>query len=74
MDQRLFGEDGARILIAYRPEKAEEVRKHAAEAGVPVTELGTTGGSSLCIEGVLDVDVAHLREAWNNGFEEGVGL
>jgi phosphoribosylformylglycinamidine synthase subunit PurL len=29
-----------------------------------VTELGTTGGDSLSIDGVLDLRLAELRAAW----------
>ncbi|HZB19693.1 MAG TPA: hypothetical protein VE463_07620, partial [Blastococcus sp.] len=32
--------------------------------GVPVTELGTTGGDSLSVDGVLDLPLAELRAAW----------
>ena len=33
-------------------------------AGVPVTELGTTGGDALVVDGLLELPLAELRAAW----------
>jgi phosphoribosylformylglycinamidine synthase len=33
-------------------------------AGVRVTELGTTGGDLLAVEGLPDLPLAELRAAW----------
>ena len=40
------------------------MRAAAEAAGVPVTELGTTGGDALAVEGLLDLGLAELRAAW----------
>jgi phosphoribosylformylglycinamidine synthase len=39
----LYGEDGARAVISFRPEAAEMVRKLAAEHGVPLEVSGSVG-------------------------------
>jgi phosphoribosylformylglycinamidine synthase subunit PurL len=73
-DERLFGEDGARILVAYKPEDAEAVKAKAASHGTPLTEIGQTGGDRIEIAGLVDLPVAALRNRWETGFEDAVGL
>ena len=42
----------------------EAVRATAEWAGVAVTELGTTGGDGLAVDGVGELPLAELRAAW----------
>ena len=42
----------------------DPVRATAEWAGVPVTELGTTGGDVLAVEGVTELPLDGLRAAW----------
>jgi phosphoribosylformylglycinamidine synthase len=42
----------------------DAVRATAEWAGVPVTELGTTGGDALAVAGLLELPLAELRAAW----------
>jgi phosphoribosylformylglycinamidine synthase len=58
----LFSESGARAVVTTTDPDA--VRADAERAGVEVTELGTTGGDALVLEGVLDLPLAALRAAW----------
>ncbi|MDF2709476.1 MAG: purL, partial [Nonomuraea muscovyensis] len=58
----LFSESAARALVAVRPEAFEEFAALCARHDVPCYGLGTTGGSSLVVEGVLEVPVADLRD------------
>jgi phosphoribosylformylglycinamidine synthase len=58
----LFGESVARAVVTTADPAA--VRAAAEAAGVPVTELGTTGGDALAIAGLLELPLAELREAW----------
>jgi phosphoribosylformylglycinamidine synthase II len=58
----LFSESAARALVTTADPAA--VRAAAEAAGVPVTELGTTGGDVLAVDGVLDLGLAELRAAW----------
>jgi phosphoribosylformylglycinamidine synthase subunit PurL len=41
------------------------VRAAAERAGVAVTELGTTGGDALTVDGLLDLQIAVVRAAWS---------
>jgi phosphoribosylformylglycinamidine synthase len=58
----LFSESTARALITTSDPGAVKVT--ADWAGVPVTELGTTGGDALAVEGLLEFPLAELRAAW----------
>jgi phosphoribosylformylglycinamidine synthase len=58
----LFSESVARVVVTA--EDAAAVRAAADEAGVPVTELGRTGGHSLELTGLLGLSLDELRAAW----------
>jgi phosphoribosylformylglycinamidine synthase subunit PurL len=58
----LFSESTGRALVTTTDPKA--VKDTARWAGVPVTELGTTGGDTLALDGLLELPLAELRAAW----------
>jgi len=74
VDARLFGEDGARIVVAYDASNASAVKGIADKLGVALTEIGQTGGDRLVIADAIDVELTTLREGWENGFTDAVGL
>ncbi|MGJ4856224.1 phosphoribosylformylglycinamidine synthase subunit PurL [Labrys sp. La1] len=57
-----YGEDQARYVVALASEKAEAFAKAAADAGVPVTTLGTTGGNALILPEGRPILVSALSE------------
>jgi phosphoribosylformylglycinamidine synthase len=59
---QLFSESGARAVVTTTDPDA--VRATAEWAGVTVTELGTTAGDALVVDGVLELPLAELRAAW----------
>ncbi|RBY92377.1 phosphoribosylformylglycinamidine synthase subunit PurL [Blastococcus sp. TBT05-19] len=59
----LFSESTARVVITTSDPGG--VKTTAQWAGVRVTELGTTGGESLAIDGLLELPLAELRAAWS---------
>jgi phosphoribosylformylglycinamidine synthase len=59
----LFSESAARAIVTTSDPAS--VRAAAERAGVPVSELGTTGGESLAIDGQLELGLAELRAAWS---------
>ncbi|MGY1644020.1 phosphoribosylformylglycinamidine synthase subunit PurL [Geodermatophilus sp. SYSU D00703] len=59
----LFSETAARVVVTTSDHEA--VRRAASEAGVAVTELGTTGGDALTVEGVAELSLTELRAAWS---------
>jgi phosphoribosylformylglycinamidine synthase subunit PurL len=58
----LFSESTARVVVTTTDPGG--VKTTAQRAGVAVTELGTTGGEALAVDGVLDLPLAELRAAW----------
>jgi phosphoribosylformylglycinamidine synthase len=57
----LFSESSARAIVAT--DSAEVLVELAGINDVPVTVLGTTGGSDLSVAGQFDISVAELRAA-----------
>jgi phosphoribosylformylglycinamidine synthase len=62
----LFAESAARVLVTVDPADADAVIARARAAGVPVEQLGTTGGPALEIADVGPLDLAELRLAWES--------
>jgi len=60
----LFSETTARAVVAVRPEHFDALVKLCAVNDVPYQTLGTTGGSSLTVEGVLEIPLPELRDAY----------
>ncbi len=60
----LFAESAARAVVTVAPEDEAAFLAAAGEAGVPVTALGTTGGSSVSVAGGFDVPLEELHRAW----------
>jgi phosphoribosylformylglycinamidine (FGAM) synthase-like enzyme len=58
----LFSESTGRVVVTTSDPGG--VKTTAQWAGVPVTELGTTGGDALTLDGVLDLPLGELRAAW----------
>lgn len=67
-DLLLFAEDPSRVVISLDPANRSAVEKIARDAGAPLTWLGETGGDTLAIEGMLEVNVADLAREWHGGF------
>jgi hypothetical protein len=42
--------------------------ERAQTTGLPVSRLGTVGGSRLVIEGLIDLPVAELNRIWRTSF------
>ncbi|MGY1752868.1 phosphoribosylformylglycinamidine synthase subunit PurL [Blastococcus sp. SYSU D01042] len=59
----LFSESAGRVVVTTSDPGG--VKTTARWAGVPVTELGTTGGDALVLEGLLELPLAELRAAWS---------
>jgi phosphoribosylformylglycinamidine synthase len=69
-----FGEDQARYLITVEAGIAEKIMARARAAGVPVRQLGLTGGDALTLEAERPIPVAKLRErfeGWLPGYMAG---
>jgi phosphoribosylformylglycinamidine synthase len=69
----LTSESASRVLVAAPPEAADELDALAAEAGVPATRLGTTGGDRLIVPGLLSLSLSRLRDAYEGALPHALG-
>ncbi len=60
----LFAESAGRALVTVTADRLADLERLAASHGVALTDLGETGGESLVVDGVFDVRLSELREAW----------
>ena len=60
----LFCESPSRVIVVVGPETGE-VEERAAQAGVPVTVLGRSGGTRLVVDGLLDLDLDQAASCWS---------
>ena len=68
-DAALFGEGQSRIVVSLAPEHRAGLEQMAAELGVPLMELGVTGGDRFQLGSMLDLPVTAIAEAWGGGLE-----
>ena len=64
----LFGESPGRVVVTCSPDRLDDLLARSGEVGLPTRVLGTVGGDRLTWPGVMDVEVAALREAHESGF------
>jgi phosphoribosylformylglycinamidine synthase II len=69
----LVSESATRVLLAAPPEAADELEAAAAQAGVPSTRLGATGGDRLIVPGVLDLPLSRVRDAYEGALPRALG-
>jgi phosphoribosylformylglycinamidine synthase len=62
----LVAESAARAIVTVTTDKLDELVHRAAQHGVPVTTIGTTGGDALVVEGELSIPLDELRDAWTS--------
>jgi phosphoribosylformylglycinamidine synthase len=60
----LFSESAARALVSVVPGREREFAALAEEHGVPATVLGVTTGDALTVEGVFEIPLTELEQAW----------
>jgi phosphoribosylformylglycinamidine synthase len=59
----LFSESGARAIFAVPESRVDQMLALASASDVPCMTIGTTGGRTLAVRGVDEIDVAALAEA-----------
>ncbi|GAA3530005.1 phosphoribosylformylglycinamidine synthase subunit PurL [Nocardioides daeguensis] len=69
----LYAESAGRALVTVDAGDLDELRALCARHDVPLTELGTTGGEVLAVEGQFEVPLAELRAAWTATLPNALG-
>lgn len=60
----LFAESAGRVVVTVAPGDEGRLADLAARHGVPLTQLGATGGDSLVVEGQFEASLLEVRSAW----------
>lgn len=64
----LFSETASRTVVALAKDDVAELTALAENLGTGVVELGQVKGKSLVVQDVFEINVAELRETFENGF------
>ena len=62
----LVTETPSRVIVAAEPDAGPALAAAAATGGVALRRLGQTGGATLTVPGLLDLELARLRDAYEN--------
>jgi phosphoribosylformylglycinamidine (FGAM) synthase-like enzyme len=77
-DALLFGEAPSRIVVTVGARDLQALVAMAGEMGVPLTVLGTTGGTLLNIDvsgnSLVHVPVAGLAAAWSGSLPQAMSV
>ncbi|PZS24224.1 MAG: phosphoribosylformylglycinamidine synthase subunit PurL [Acidimicrobiales bacterium] len=69
----LFSEAPSRVVACVGPGQMAEVTMRAGRAGVAVTQLGTAGGHSLVVDGLVDLGLADAVTGWRGVLPTAMG-
>ncbi len=69
----LFSEEPSRVLVSLAPEAQQALEEVCAVHQVPSTVIGRVGGTTLVVDGVLEVSVDALRQAHQSALDAIVG-
>jgi phosphoribosylformylglycinamidine synthase len=69
----LFSESAARAIVTVTTDNLDAFSTAAASYGLPVTNLGTTGGDAIVVDGEFELPVAEAREAWARTLPSALG-
>jgi phosphoribosylformylglycinamidine synthase len=69
----LFSESASRAVVSVDAADEEALVRLATEHSVPLARLGETGGPRALVEGLLDIRVDELREAWETAIPRLLG-
>jgi phosphoribosylformylglycinamidine synthase II len=67
----LFAESPSRFVLAVAPDKVAEVEQRCA--AIPVTRLGTAGGTRVTIGSLVDVPLSSAIDAWRRRLPDTLG-
>jgi len=69
LDSAFFGEYQSRIVVSISDYSAVKLTKVARKWQVPLTLLGRVGGKHLVVEGYIDLPLAKVKKAWQDGLK-----
>jgi phosphoribosylformylglycinamidine synthase len=69
-DALLFGESQSRIILSARPQNVKKILSIAKKNKTPVAVIGYVRGDSLVIEGLVNISLTELAQAWDGAIEK----
>ncbi len=69
LDAAFFGEAQSRIVLAVKPDKRDDLVGIASSMNVPLEYIGAATAEDRFRLGPLDLPLADLRDAYENGLE-----
>jgi phosphoribosylformylglycinamidine synthase II len=69
LDSAFFGEHQSRIVVSISGDSAVKLSKVARKWQVPLTLLGRVSGRRLVVEGYIDLPLAKVARAWQDGLQ-----
>src|SRR5690606_8175330 len=69
----LFGETPSAVLAAVPADELAAVRSAATDAGVPLLEVGHSGGDRLRIADLVDLPVTEVVHRWRSAIPDALG-
>jgi phosphoribosylformylglycinamidine synthase subunit PurL len=69
----LFSESASRVVVSVEPADEDALLGIAADHGVPAARVGETGGPRALVEGLIDVPVDELIDAWEDSLPSLLG-
>ena len=72
LDAALFGEGQSRVVISVDSTNLDRLQQLAIDHGVPLQKLGITNGKQFVIEGLVDLPLEDLADAWHNGLQRAI--
>jgi phosphoribosylformylglycinamidine synthase len=70
----LFSESASRAVVSVAAEREEALQDLAVRHAVPIVRLGETGGPRAMIDGMLEVAVDELRDAYESAIPRLMGV
>lgn len=67
LDETLFGERQSRVVVSVGPEDMGRLEELAAWFELPLKPLGSVKGDRFVLQGLADVPVEEVADAWENG-------
>ena len=65
----LRSEHQSQVVVSMSGDSAVKLSKVARKWQVPLTLLGRVGGKRLVVEGYIDLPLAKVKKAWQDGLE-----
>lgn len=65
----LFGEAPSKAILSLRGENIPKLKLMTASYQVPLSILGHVSGQRLVVNGIIDLSLSELREAWESSIE-----